>query len=265
MSSEDRERGPLAILGWMVGLAAGWYTGLNLVLAVIACVLAFGVAKSVLPATRKPFLPAIAVLAGHALWMLVGGLLLGQVGAVIADVVAFFMGVAWLAIFPGIAGAVVITLGEGICLVVHVYQITNTTFADPTSKGLVAHMLLRGTAIALVWKGVLESRRQVKAAIGLESLVALLKELLGNLEASGEAARPHVSSLKPLVEELESAARSQSNVDAINAILIDLDPVMALIREASARGALTSLVGQDKVLSEYDFFRASMRSARSQS
>ena len=105
MNSDDapkKNAHPLLTVSGLLGGVIGFYCGIMLFIPFAGAMIALFLAKHFAPATLKPFTAALAVIFGHAVWMLVGGLLTHSIAPVIADVLIIAAGLLWLVLRPGL-------------------------------------------------------------------------------------------------------------------------------------------------------------------
>jgi hypothetical protein len=236
MSNPGGKPHPLAFLGSIAGAGIGYYAGLHLLIPAFSGLVVGFAATRLLPESRKPFVPAIGVLSGHAIWMVVALILIGGYNPIVIDIGCFCGLVAWLALVPGIAAAVAVTGFEVVSLALNVSTFVGLEAGSTQHKAMVVHLGLRVLGIVFVWTGVFRARSGIGSLSASRELVALLRSLLHTLEAptAGVASAPLTASLKPLVGELEGAVAGRGSIEAVNAVLADIDPLIEKLGQSAS-------------------------------
>lgn len=154
---------PVARLGGLAGGVVGWYAGLNLLVPVVGGLALAFAAKAALPADRKPFLPAIAIVGGHACWFVVGALVVGGWGPVALDLTLLAVSLLWLSAAPGLGPVLLLCAYEVMALVVNGLAISEKAFRSMEHKALTAHLLLSALGGAAAITGWLAWRKAASA------------------------------------------------------------------------------------------------------
>ncbi len=90
------------VLGGVVGIAAGNYTGMNLLIPAVALGVVWYVGSKHLRPAKPEYLSACAIQGAHLAWLLAGMAILGAWGANLFDVAVLSIGVLWLWKAPSI-------------------------------------------------------------------------------------------------------------------------------------------------------------------
>jgi len=149
-----------AAVGLGVGLGVGRYAGFALLFPAGFALLVGWVLSKTVPARSKPIIPASAVQAGQALWMLLGMVILARFDLTLIDFVILTAGAVWLAFWPS-----VIVVGVLICYQTVRLAVNGLAFAEATPntdlhKALLVHLVLRVAAVALMVYGLIEIGKQ---------------------------------------------------------------------------------------------------------
>jgi hypothetical protein len=143
----------LQTLGGIVGAGLGIYSGIHVMIPIVAASGAWWVGKKFLPPARLPFLPAIAVQTGHLFWILLGVLYLGRLDEGLIDVVVLGVGLSWLIVRPGLGPLILLTLFQAAALVANGYLFAEADFGTNQHKALLIHIVLRVVALFSMWYG----------------------------------------------------------------------------------------------------------------
>jgi hypothetical protein len=148
-----------SVIGSVFGLAVGWYCGINLVLPLGA---AFGLGwlLTKIPHSPTTFRLAWAVQAGHALWMMAGVALTGLWTQVAIDLVVLAVGLVWLWARPNLGAVIFLGLYQLSAGVVNVVALIHAQPGSVMHKALVAHVALRGAALALLVSGFMKASKE---------------------------------------------------------------------------------------------------------
>jgi hypothetical protein len=162
--------GIAGIGGAVIGLVAGRYLGMNLLIPGGIAVLVGWILTKTLPPRVKPMIAAVAIFSGHASWMAFGVLYaLGQgdtqLMIVAAIEVAVLIGAAvWLAVRPSLVAVIVVGLFQLIAIGVNAYHLSGMTFGTTAHRALPAHVLLRVASLIAMIVGLVILRRAAVAA-----------------------------------------------------------------------------------------------------
>jgi hypothetical protein len=148
------------VIGGAVGIAAGTYSGINLVLPAAAAAAIWYVGKKLVSPSDPKYLAAIAIQGAHLAWLLFGMLLLGAWGANLLDVVVLCLGLVWLWFRPSIWPVVLLSVFQIAALALNTSLILEQPIGSPAHRSLIVHIGLRILAIAAMWRAFLQSRRQ---------------------------------------------------------------------------------------------------------
>jgi hypothetical protein len=162
--------GIAGIGGAVIGIAAGRYLGVHLLIPAGATILIAVILSKVQPPRHKPMRAAVAILGGHAVWMSIGlfyalsqgDRMLTMVGGV--EVALLLGGALWLALRPSVVAVIVIGLYEVVSIAVNAYHFSGATFGSVQHRALLAHILVRVAALIAMIVGLILLRRAATAA-----------------------------------------------------------------------------------------------------
>jgi len=159
--------GVAGIGGAIIGIVAGRYLGIYLLIPGGVAVLAGWILAKILPPRVKPMVAAVAILIGHAAWMAFGVVFADgdRMLMVVSGVeIALLLGAAaWLALRPNLAAVIVAGAYQLLSLAVNTYHFTGQTFGTGTHRALLAHMLLRIAGLIAMVVGLVVMRRHALA------------------------------------------------------------------------------------------------------
>lgn len=141
------------ILTALVGIGLGAYSGRHLLIPLAATAALWSAGTRVLPASRRPMLPAAAVQTGHALWLAVGLVGSGVLDVNALDVVILVAGVAWLLWRPGLAPIVLLTGYQCLGLAINGALFLRADLGTVLHRALLIHLVWRVMALVLMWLG----------------------------------------------------------------------------------------------------------------
>jgi len=145
----------------IVGLLAGSYGGINLLIPLAGTAITFFVLKKLVTPQKAIWFWAISVQVGHALWFIVGLAYLGKLDANILDPVILLLGVLWLFVKPGIAPVLVLSVIQLTALSYNVYVFSGTDFGSNANKALFVHITFRALALSLMGFALYKSRKHL--------------------------------------------------------------------------------------------------------
>lgn len=153
----------------VVGGAFGIYSGFNLVIPLAFSGAVWYLGSKPLRLRDVEYLPAVAIQAGHLLWLALGMAILGSMGANVIDLVVLSTGVAWLWIRPSLWPVVFLSVFQAIALAVNVAAIAVEPVASAMHKGLVVHIAFRVAALFYMWRAFVLACSQKASAIADDS------------------------------------------------------------------------------------------------
>lgn len=151
------------LIGALVGAGVGLYSGIHLIVPVVATAAAWWVGKKALKADRSIFLPAIAIQTGHLIWFSLGLVVLGQFGGDLLDVVILLAGLIWLIAKPGLGPVILLTVFQALALVVNAFAFFDPAVGENVHKALLVHIIWRILALSLMWHAYLKFRKGPQA------------------------------------------------------------------------------------------------------
>jgi hypothetical protein len=153
--------------GWaatIIGLLAGKYAGLNLLIPLAGAGATYYALKKIAPTEKEIWFGAVSVQTGHALWFLLGLAVLGQINANLLDPILLLLGALWLFLRPGTTPVLVVSAFQLAGLAYNLYVFGGTDFGTAENKALFVHVLFRALAIGLMATGLYKFRKRNGAA-----------------------------------------------------------------------------------------------------
>jgi hypothetical protein len=151
------------IAALIAGLAIGLYSGINLLLPLAITAGLWWLGKKKLPPEKLPFLPAIAVQAGHLIWLTFGLLYMRSLGLNMIDIVVLVAGLTWLVLRPGLGPVILLTVFQVLALAVNGYTFAEATVGSGQHKALLVHIIWRVMAVFFMWQAYLQTRKTAPA------------------------------------------------------------------------------------------------------
>jgi hypothetical protein len=150
-----------AMVGSLIGMAAGSYIGLPLLFPLVGAFIAgFAIHRFGGGLQARPYAASIALQAGHVSWMILGAAIGSLWAEVAIDVVVMGVGLLWLYLRPGLAPVVVLCAWHAIGLFVNVSTLFGVGFGADVHKSLLSHILFRVGAIVLMLYSFLSLRNK---------------------------------------------------------------------------------------------------------
>ena len=165
MTTDDKPKPKNQLMGGVasvLGMAVGVYSGINLIIPLAASGAAYWAGSRFARPVNQAYLSAIAVLAGHTLWLSFGIALTGQWNTLIADVALITIGIAWLWFRPGLWPVAIITLLQALALVVNGANFIEAPIASSGHRALLIHIIWRVLAIFFMWYAYIRIARESK-------------------------------------------------------------------------------------------------------
>jgi len=141
--------GPVTWVAGIIGMLAGRYAGINLLIPLAGAAIAFYALKRFAPAQKAIWFGAISVQVGHAIWFIVGIAISGQVNTIM-DPAILLVGVLWLLAKPGAAPVVVLSVFQLAALAYNSHMFLGTEFGTNPNKALFVHIIFRAMALGLM-------------------------------------------------------------------------------------------------------------------
>jgi len=137
-----------AIGGWAVGM----YSGVNLLVPLVATAVAWLVSRNLFSEAKQIALPAFCVQAGHLTWFVVSMVRSRQLlDPNLVHVVWLAIGLAWLWWRPGKLALYLLMIYQLLALPYDLLQFSQADFGTTTNKVLLVHVIWR--CIALFYMG----------------------------------------------------------------------------------------------------------------
>lgn len=158
-SSDGKAKyGPVMWAAGIIGMLAGRYAGINLLIPLAGAAIAFYGLKRLAPAQKSIWFGAMSVQVGHALWFIIGIAITGRFNTIL-DPILLLLGVLWLLAKPGNAPVVVLSLFQLAALTYNVHLFLGTEFGTNPNKALFVHIIFRAMAIGLMAFALYKSRK----------------------------------------------------------------------------------------------------------
>jgi len=141
-----------SIVATVVGIAAGVYSGVHLLIPLAVTVLFWWVARKLLPHRPPDFVAAAAVQAGHLVWIAIGLIVIGALTVDLLDIAILLVGVVWLLARPGLAPVIVLTVYQSLALLINLFAFLNLPVGENLHRALLIHLLWRALALILMWR-----------------------------------------------------------------------------------------------------------------
>lgn len=142
----------------VVGIAAGVYSGIHLLLPLALTALAWWTVRKLLPYRQPDFALAAAVQAGHMLWITIGLVVIGALTVDLVDIAILLAGVVWLLARPGLAAVVVLTIYQVAALLINVAAFLAMPIGENLHRALLIHIIWRALALIFMWRGRARTR-----------------------------------------------------------------------------------------------------------
>ena len=152
------------IVATVVGIAAGVYSGIHFLIPLALTGLVWWAARKLLPHRPPDFVAAAAVQAGHLLWIAIGLIVIGALTVDLVDIAILLIGVVWLALRPGLAPVIVLTIYQALALIINLFAFLSFPIGHNLHRALLVHILWRGLALILMWRAHHKAKGLAEAA-----------------------------------------------------------------------------------------------------
>ncbi len=162
-----KTKGNFDILGWIAGLAVGWYSGIYLLVLMACTFTILWLLKKILKPDATIYLSTIAFQAG-SIFMATGFLLFivfrteipirPDLFYLIFDFVVPIAGLIWLALNPGLKPVVFLTVYQSYVLIVNVYNFSSMEVGSSNHKALATYILWRLIALFIMWRSYISTK-----------------------------------------------------------------------------------------------------------
>jgi len=142
-----------AIVATVVGVAAGVYSGIHLLIPLVLTALVWWGARKLLPDRPSDFVIAAAVQAGHLLWIAIGLVVIGALTVDLVDIAILLAGVVWLLAKPGLAAVIVLTVYHAAALLINLAAFLAIPIGENLHRALLIHIVWRVLALVFMWRG----------------------------------------------------------------------------------------------------------------
>ena len=143
---------PVAIVATVVGVAVGVYSRTHLFIPLVLTTLVWWAGRKLLPERSPGYVAAAAVQTGHLLWIAVGLVVIGALTVDLVDIAILLIGVAWLLLRPGLAPVIVLTIYQGLALLINLFALLAFPIGHNLHRALLVHIIWRGLALILMWR-----------------------------------------------------------------------------------------------------------------
>lgn len=161
---ESAKSKALGIIGALIGIAVGRYSGANLLVPLAATALVWWGGKKILKDTKLLFLPALSVQSGHLLWLIFGLIYVGKFDENILDVVVLAAGLTWLVLKPGLGPVLLLGIFQAFALIVNVVLFLDAEVGTVMHQALLVHIIWRVLALFFMGQAYLKFRRSGEVA-----------------------------------------------------------------------------------------------------
>jgi hypothetical protein len=143
---------PSTIVATVIAIAVGVYSGTHLLIPLALTGLAWWAGRKLFPERSRGYVAAAAVQAGHLLWIAVGLVVIGALTVDLVDIAILLVGVAWLLLRPGLAPVIVLTIYQGLALLINLFAFLSFPIGHNLHRALLVHIIWRGLALILMWR-----------------------------------------------------------------------------------------------------------------
>jgi len=150
--------GPVMWAAGIIGMLAGRYAGINLLIPLAGAAIAFYALKRLAPAQKAIWFGAISVQVGHAVWFIVGIAITGQFNTIL-DPIILLLGALWLVVKPGAAPVIVLSLFQLAAIAYNLHLFLGTEFGTNPNKALFVHIIFRAMALGFMAFALYKSRK----------------------------------------------------------------------------------------------------------
>ncbi len=141
-----------AIVATVIGIAAGVYSGIHLLIPLALTGVVWWVARKLLPHRPPDFVAAAAVQAGHLLWIAIGLIVMRALTVDLVDIAILLLGVVWLLARPGLAPVIVLTVYQALAFLINLFAFLSFPVGNNLHRALLVHLLWRVLALILMWR-----------------------------------------------------------------------------------------------------------------
>ena len=154
------------IVATVMGIAAGVYSGVHLLIPLVLTGLVWWAARKLLPDRPPDFVAAAAVQAGHLLWIAIGLVVIGALTVDLVDIAILLIGVVWLLAKPGLVPVIVMTVYQAVALLISLFAFLNFPIGATLHRALFIHLIWRVLALILMWRGYGRTQQAAELAEG---------------------------------------------------------------------------------------------------
>jgi hypothetical protein len=142
-----------AIVATVVGVAAGVYSGIHLLIPLVLTALVWWGVRRLVPDRPSDFVIAAAVQTGHLLWIAIGLVVIGALTVDLVDIAILLAGVVWLLAKPGLAAVIVLTVYHAAALLINLAAFLAIPIGENLHRALLIHIVWRVLALVFMWRG----------------------------------------------------------------------------------------------------------------
>lgn len=148
-----------------VGVAVGQYVGVHLLPPLATTFAVWWAARRWLPSDRNSIAAALALNAGHFVWLAIALVMEGVLNAAVVDLVVYAIGIAWLVARPGVGPLCFLAAYQMLALGLNALTLVDAATGSEPHKAVLVTAIWRAMALIAMGRLWVTSRRQrVKAS-----------------------------------------------------------------------------------------------------
>lgn len=149
-----------AVVGTCIGWGLGVYSGIFLMIPLVATFAIFFAAWKLLPKDKQIVLPALSVQAGHLTWFVIGSFMTRTMGANSLDLLWLLVGLIWLVARPSRGPLWFLSVYQLLSLLLNLYLFAHASVGTTAHKALLVHIVWRILALMLMGGMYMRLRRE---------------------------------------------------------------------------------------------------------
>lgn len=162
-----KKSSPIMWAASILGLLAGRYGGMYLLIPLAGAAAAFYGLKKLAPESKAHWSGAISIQVGHAIWFIVGLVAVGRLDGNALDPIVLLLGVCWLFAKPGVAPVLLLSVVQIGALAYNLHLFLDAGLGTNTNKALFVHIVFRALALGLMAFALYKSRKPLGVPVGL--------------------------------------------------------------------------------------------------
>lgn len=148
-----------SVIGWVIGGAFGYYTGIMFIIpAALAFLCGWIAYKFIKSPLSKNIIPAFVVQMGQALGMLL--VVLAGYSALLFEPLLFIAVLLWMLLRPNLFNIILLIFYHLLGLIDNIPKFFSFPIGTPENKGILVHIIFRATGVFLMFWGLREVRKQ---------------------------------------------------------------------------------------------------------